>query len=113
MADELDLTRLAELGRLLDSGLPEIVATLLEELNRSLGAVKTALADGDLPSAALAAHAARNSALMIDARPLLDALAALESSARANDGEGALRAHRRLQDTWPRLCSALERAGAA
>ena len=89
MADELDLSRLAELGRLLDSGVPEIVATLLEELRRSLSAAEAALADGDLASAALAAHAARNSALMIGAQPLLDVLQALESSARADDREGA------------------------
>jgi hypothetical protein len=112
MADELDLSRLAELEQLLDSDLPQIVATLVEELDRSLGAVATAVADGDLAAAALAAHAARNSGLMIDARSLLDGLDALESSARRADADGAREAHRRLEATWPPLRAELQRAAA-
>ncbi len=112
MAEELDLTRLAELEQLLDSELPQIVATLVAELDRSLGAVAAALADGDLAAAALAAHAARNSALMIDARPLLDGLDALESHARRTDVDGAREAHRRVEATWPPLRAELRRAAA-
>jgi hypothetical protein len=112
MADELDLSRLAELQQLLDSGLPQIVDILVDELNRALDAIGAGLGDGDLAAAALAAHAARNSALMIDARALLDELDALESSARRHDAHGAAQAHRRLQETWPTLCSELQRAAA-
>lgn len=110
MADELDLSRLAGLAQLLDSELPQIVETLVEELTRALGAIGTALADDDLSAAALAAHAARNSALMIDARPLLDCLDALESSARRADPGGAREAQRRLDETWPPLRGQLHRA---
>jgi hypothetical protein len=110
MADELDLSRLAELQELLDSELPQIVETLVEELTRALDAIGPALDGGDLAAAALAAHAARNSALMIGARPLLDRLDALESSARGDDANGAREAQRRLQETWPRLCAQLRRA---
>jgi hypothetical protein len=110
MADELDLSRLAGLAQQLDSELPQIVATLVEELTRSLGAIGVALADHDLSAAALAAHAARNSALMIDARPLLDCLDALESSARRADPGAARAAQRRLSETWPPLRSQLDRA---
>ena len=112
MADELDLSRLAELQQLLDSGLPQIVDTLVKELDRALEAIGRALGDGDLAAAALAAHAARNSALMIDARPLLDCLDALESSARRDDADGAREAQRRLEETWPPLRAQLRRAAA-
>jgi HPt (histidine-containing phosphotransfer) domain-containing protein len=112
MAVELDLSRLVALRQLLGSELPEIVETLVEELRRALSAIATALDDGDLATAALAAHAARNSALMIDARPLLDALDALESSARRNHVNGARQAHRRLDEAWPPLRSQLQRAAA-
>jgi hypothetical protein len=112
MADELDLTRLAGLAELLDSELPQIVETLVEELTRALGAIGAALADDNLSAAALAAHAARNSALMIDARPLLDCLDALESSARRADPSGAREAQRRLDNTWPPLRSQLHSAAA-
>jgi HPt (histidine-containing phosphotransfer) domain-containing protein len=112
MADELDLSRLAGLAELLGSELPQIVETLVEELTRALGAIDAALADDDLSAAALAAHAARNSAMMIDARPLLDCLDALESSARRADPGGARAAQRRLDETWPPLRSQLHRAAA-
>lgn len=112
MADELDLSRLAKLRELLDSELPQIVETLVEELTRALEGMRAALAGGDLAAAALAAHAARNSALMIDARPLLDCLDALESSARRDDAGGAREAHRRLDETWPPLRAQLRRAAA-
>jgi hypothetical protein len=112
MADELDLSRLAELQELLDSELPQIVETLVEELAGALAGVTSALAGSDLPAAALAAHAARNSALMIDARPLLDCLDALESSARRDDADGARKAQRRLETTWPPLRARLRRAAA-
>jgi Hpt domain len=110
MADELDLSRLADLQQLLESGLPQIVDTLLEELDRSMGAIGRALDDGDLAAAALAAHAARNSALMIEARPLLAALAALESGARGDDARAARQAHGRINQTWPPVRSQLEHA---
>jgi hypothetical protein len=110
MADELDLSRLAELREVLDSELPQIVETLVDELTRALDGLGAALADGDLTAAALAAHAARNSALMINARPLLEGLDALESSARRDDADGAREAERRIDTTWPPLCAQLRRA---
>lgn len=112
MADELDLSRLAQLRELLDSDLPQIVETLVEELTRALDAIGAALATSDLAAAALAAHAARNSALMIDARPLLDCLDQLESSARRHDADAARRAHRQLGQKWPPLCAQMRHAAA-
>jgi hypothetical protein len=112
VSDELDLSRLAELQQLLDSGLPQIIGTLLNELDRALGAIGEALDDGDLAAAALAAHAARNSALMISARPLLAALEALEEGARRDDAQAARQAQCRVGEAWPPLRSQLERAAA-
>ena len=107
---ELDLERLAELQRLLGTGLPEIIATLVRELSTSLAATTQALETGDLDGAALAVHAARNSALMIDAQPLLDRLAELETCARAGDLAGSIAAHERLLQAWPSLQRRLELA---
>jgi HPt (histidine-containing phosphotransfer) domain-containing protein len=107
---ELDLERLAELQRLLGTDLPEIIATLVRELSTSLAATTQALETGDLDGAALAVHAARNSALMIDAQPLLDRLGELETCARAGDLAGSIAAHERLLQAWPSLQRRLELA---
>ncbi len=112
MQPELDLGRLAELEQLLGRRVPEIAGTLVSELTKAMAGIEAGLAAGDLAAAALAAHAARNSALMIDARPLLDCLDALESSARRDDAGGAREAHRRLDETWPPLRAQLRRAAA-
>jgi hypothetical protein len=109
---ELDLQRLAELQDLLGKDLPEIVATLLAELRRALHDIDFALSRDDLPAAALAAHAARNSALMIDARPVLERLGELEAGARREDPAAALAANERLREAWPSLRRRLERAAA-
>lgn len=112
MDAELDLARLTELQELLGRHLSDIVATLVSELSAALGGVDRALEQGDLAEAALAAHAARNSALMIDARGMLDRLAELETGARCNDAQAAREAYRRLRAMWPELRRRLELAGA-
>lgn len=114
---ELDLERLTELQGLLGTALPEIVSTLLSELHRAFADIDRALghdelAHDDLAAAALAAHAARNSALMIDARPVLGALAELEASARREDAAATLAANQRLHEAWPALRRRLELAAA-
>jgi HPt (histidine-containing phosphotransfer) domain-containing protein len=110
VAPELDLRRLVDLQKLLGQDLTEIVATLIWELDSALESTERALDAGDLAAAALAAHAARNSALMIDAQPLLAELEALESSARHGDADGAAQAGDRLTRSWPSLRFALDRA---
>jgi HPt (histidine-containing phosphotransfer) domain-containing protein len=109
---ELDLRRLRELHRHLGTDVSEIVQTLDDELRRALADIEAALVAGDLPAAARAAHAARNSALMIGAAPLLAQLDELESSARAGDLTAARRAQNRVQEHWPALRSELARAAA-
>jgi HPt (histidine-containing phosphotransfer) domain-containing protein len=110
---ELDLARLGELQELLGRDVSDIVAILVAELAGALETIAGALGHGDLDEAAQAAHSARNSALMIDARPMLASLAELEAGARRNDGPAALIAHRRLRELWPGLRRRLELAGAA
>ena len=112
MDTELDLDRLAELQGLLGTELPEIVTTLMTELGRAFAGIDAALADGDLAAAALAAHAARNSALMIDARPVLGRLGELEASARRQDATATIAANEHLHEAWPALRRRLERAAA-
>ena len=108
MDDELDLKRLTELQELLGSELEEIVATLVEEITRAVGEIEAGVADGDLPAAGLAAHAARNSALMLDAKPTLDALGEIEGAARDEDLAVAQSGLERLRRAWPALRRRLE-----
>jgi HPt (histidine-containing phosphotransfer) domain-containing protein len=110
---ELDLARLLELRTLLDRELAEIVVTLVSELSRAFEQMEQAMAVEDLGEAANAAHAARNSALMIDAQPMLAGLAELECSARGDDLARARRAHAHLLELWPRLRERLSLAAAA
>jgi hypothetical protein len=113
MNREFDLARLTELEALLGRHVSDIVATLVAEFAAALDRITSALDGGHLREAALAAHEARNSALMIDAQPMLGSLAELEAAARRNDGDAALDAHRRLGELWPGLRRGLELAGAA
>ncbi|MGH2914830.1 MAG: Hpt domain-containing protein [Solirubrobacteraceae bacterium] len=107
---DLDLARLQELPGALGSTLPEIVSVLVSELSRALSDIDDAIAGEDLAAAAHAAHAARNSALMVDARPLLDRLAELERYARRGELPAAVTAHRALGQAWTPLRAGLERA---
>lgn len=110
MPAEFDAARLAELQDLLGTDLDAIVATLVRELSQAIDAVADGLAARDLDAVSRAAHAARNSALMIDAGPLLERLAALESAARRADMAAALEAQAQLAAAWPGLRRRLERA---
>jgi hypothetical protein len=110
VTSDLDLARLAELQDLLGTQLSEIVATLLTELDRAVRDIGAALAGRDLNAAALAAHAARNSALMIDAQPLLGRLGELEACARRQDLTAALAAQQTVTEAWPPLRRSLELA---
>jgi hypothetical protein len=109
-SQELDLARLAELPAALGRGLPEIVAILLRELTAAFADLAAAVETGDLIAAGRAAHAARNSALMIDAQPLLAGLGDLESHARAGDVPGVRITHDGLRRHWPMLRAQLTAA---
>ena len=107
---DLDLDRLAELPETLGVELPEIVATLVRELDDAVGRAETSIAAGDLAATALAAHSGRNSALMIGAAPVLDALGRLETVAGEGNAAGARAALDRVRARWPALRERLELA---
>jgi HPt (histidine-containing phosphotransfer) domain-containing protein len=107
---QLDVARLTELEGLLGADREAIVGTLLTELTAEMTRIDEGLASGDLAGVAAAAHAARNSALMIDAKPALRVLKQLETCARNGDAEGAVAACARLRRVWPRLRRELARA---
>ncbi len=107
---ELDLSKLGELEALLGTDRTAIVRTLVTELTAALARIDEGLAGGDLAEVAAAAHAARNSALMIDAQPLLRVLKQLETCARRDEPEAASAARARLAGVWPPLRTKLELA---
>lgn len=109
MGDELDLRRLLELERVLGTGLPEIVANLVTDIERAVDEIDTGMAAGDSHLVAHGAHAARNSALMLDAHPMLDALSEIELSARAGDLQDAAGGVERLSSVWPAVRARLAR----
>jgi HPt (histidine-containing phosphotransfer) domain-containing protein len=109
----LDVSRLTELEELLGTDREAIVGTLVTELTTAVARINEGLACGDLEEVAAAAHAARNSALMIDAQPVLRVLKELETCARGNEPAGAAAARARLRRAWPPLRRQLERAAEA
>lgn len=109
MEAELDVTRLSELQELLGTEVPAIVRTLVTELTAAVDRIDRGLESGNLSEVAAAAHAGRNSALMIDAQPVLRALKQIETCARAGEPEGVSAARASLRRAWPRLRRQLER----
>jgi hypothetical protein len=109
VGDELDLRRLFELQQVLGTDLAEIVANLVTDIERAVDEIDSGMAAGDSPTVARGAHAARNSALMLDAQPMLDALGEIEVHARAGDLEGAAGGVERLNSTWPAVRTRLQR----
>jgi hypothetical protein len=100
---ELDLKRLQELREVLEAEPAEIAAILQGEIERAVSQIDAALRAGDMPMIAQAAHAARNSALVIDAFPVLADLGDLEGCARREDPGAAESARGRLAGSWDAL----------
>jgi HPt (histidine-containing phosphotransfer) domain-containing protein len=110
MHAELDVGRLAALEAQLGADRASIVRTLVAELTAALERIDAGLERSDLAEVAAAAHAALNSAVIIDAQPLLRVLRQLETCARRDEAEGAGNARAGLADVWPRLRRELEGA---
>jgi HPt (histidine-containing phosphotransfer) domain-containing protein len=110
---QLDVRRITELQLLLGTDRQAIVETLMTELTTAVARIDEGLESGDLDEVAAAAHAARNSALMIDAQPVLRVLKQLETCARSREPEGAAAASASLRRVWPRLRRQLKRAADA
>jgi hypothetical protein len=108
-AAPLDRSRLDAIATQLGETAADVAATLRSELGRALADIDAGLAAAAPEAVALAAHAARNSALMIAAGPTLAALDELERAARADDLKTAAVAAGRLRQRWPPLRAQLER----
>jgi hypothetical protein len=105
---ELDLSRLEALGPELGQTGAQVAGTLSQELRRAFGDLDAALGAGDLEGAGRAVHAARNSALMIAAGPMLAGLRALDAALDAADLSGACEVRARLNDHWSAVDAALD-----
>ena len=106
---EFDLERLVEIREVIDVELSELVGGMLASMSEAIEQAERAVSEGELGSAAKAAHACRNDALMLGARRLLVALGALEQTARSGDMGGAEAALVALREIWPTTREQLER----
>jgi hypothetical protein len=89
--DAFDRARLEALAERLEQSPADVAAALRDELTAALAQIDAGLRAGDLAPVADGAHAARNSALMLGAGPLLAGLRALEHAAGRGETEAAHR----------------------
>jgi HPt (histidine-containing phosphotransfer) domain-containing protein len=97
----LDRKRIAELGEVIGADLGRVIDSLCESISAAIDDADAALASGELPRAAYAAHRCRNDALMVGALQLQEALAAVEAASRRDQLEQARQAMVRVHDIWP------------
>jgi HPt (histidine-containing phosphotransfer) domain-containing protein len=86
----------------------EIVGDFLSQLDPLLERAAVAVASRDAGAVREAAHALRGSALSVDARPLAEASARLESLGRSGDLAGAETALEQVRHDAARLRGALD-----
>jgi hypothetical protein len=111
MTTYFDLERIAELQDVLGAEAGTIVASMLRNMTAAIDEVEAAFGAGDLDRATQAAHLCRNDALMLGAKPLLDALTALEVATRNQDESRARVALDELRAVWPATRERLAEAG--
>jgi len=109
----IDPERIAELNRVLPEPLAEVVAELVQNVDQAIERAAQAVEVGRLDDAARAAHGCRNDALIVGARPLLRALANLETAANNGQREGAAQALANARETWPQTRLELQRTAQA
>ena len=88
-----------------------LLASFRDSVKRDVEAVAAALAGGDLPGTAAAAHRLKGAARMAGARPLADMLAAVEVAARDGNAEAASGAASGLPGLAERTLAAVQAAG--
>jgi hypothetical protein len=113
MTSYFDLERIAELQDVMRAQPGAIVASMLRNMTAAIDEVEAAFAAGDLDRATQAAHLCRNDALMLSAKPLLDALTALEAATRDHEESRAREALEGLRAVWPPTREQLAEAGRA
>ncbi len=108
MSNYHDLEQIRRLQEVMGSDAASIVAPMLAGMTEAIEEVESGVAAGDLDRAVRAAHSARNDALMLGARPLLDALTELEAAGREYDSARASAALERVREVWPPTRAELE-----
>ncbi len=106
-----DPARLQALAENLGQTAGAVAGTLHAELVAARARIDAGLAGGDLVAVGDGAHAARNSALMLGARPLLTELRALETAADGGELAAAREARGRADADLARLIEALGELG--
>jgi HPt (histidine-containing phosphotransfer) domain-containing protein len=101
MSDYHDREQVRRLQEVMGSDAASIVAPMLAGMTEAIEAIEGGVAAGDLDRVTRAAHAARNDALMLGARPLLEALTELEAASREYDEARAGAALDRVREVWP------------
>ncbi len=104
--------RLGALAEHLGEPAAQIAQTLHAELAAAMEAIDAGLTADDPEAVSTAAHAARNSALMIAAAPTLTVLRTLEAAVGAGDRDAARAAHATLRGHWLRLSAGLREIAA-
>jgi hypothetical protein len=104
---EIDLGGLGALAAQLGQSPAQVAGSLHGELRRAFAQLDAALSAGDIDGAGRAGHAARNSALMLAARPMLAGLRAVDQALGEGDLAGARAARAGLDDHWVAVDAAL------
>jgi hypothetical protein len=105
----LDADRLAQLRVFSRAELNEIATSAATVIADQLKQLDSALARGDLRTAADAAHRARNETLLVGARELTDGFADVERAARDGNPSRARAAAQRVNAIWPATHDAIDR----
>lgn len=106
----LDAGRLRDLQVFTEDELRDIGRGAICALVEQLGTLERALAEGNLPAVAEAAHRARNETLLVGARELGEVLTSVEDAARGGQDLPAREAAAAARTLWPATREAIERA---
>ena len=98
---------LAALAAQLGQTPAEVAGILREELTRAIAAIDSGIAAGDAEAVGRASHAARNSVLMLDDRPMLTALGLLDAAFTRGDVGATSAARSDVAERWERLSEVL------
>jgi HPt (histidine-containing phosphotransfer) domain-containing protein len=101
MSTYCDLEQIRRLQDVMGSDVASIVASMLAAMTEAIEEVEAGMAAGELDRATRAAHRCRNDAMMLGARPLLEALTELEAAGREYDEGGATEALGHVREAWP------------
>jgi HPt (histidine-containing phosphotransfer) domain-containing protein len=102
--------RIADLDRLMNEPLGEILRELVQRIDEAIERARQALEADDLDTVAGVAHHARNDAMIVGAGPLEHVLSKLEAAARAKDGAVAGDALNGVEHAWSMTRPELEDA---